>query len=158
MAFRPTVIGSKLSAWICQPFCCQRTIALIPSERLSIPLKPCLNASLQKPSNNKKPGVERRAKSPIQVTLREARLVLSGVARKEPHYRVYFRPSLDSALGRTLLLPDCDAPAWLNYPRAICEYTRIMGFVKRSEKLFLGLSVNFGGLRKSPIKSRGFAR
>lgn len=29
-----------------------------------------------------------------------------------------------------------------------------MGFVKRSEKLFLGLSVNFGGLRKSPIKSR----
>ena len=59
--------------------------------------------------NNKKPGVERRAKSPIQVTLREARLVLSGVARKEPHYRVYFRPSLGAALGRTLLLPDCDA-------------------------------------------------
>ena len=108
--------------------------------------------------NNKKPGVERRAKSPIQVTLREARLVLSGIARKEPHYRVYFRPSLGITLGRTLLLPDCDAPAWLNYPRAICEYTRIMGFVKRSEKLFLGLSVNFGGLRKTSIKSRVFAR
>ena len=45
----------------------------------------------------------------MQVTLREARLVLSGVARKEPHYRVYFRPSLGAALGRTLLLPDCDA-------------------------------------------------
>ena len=43
------------------------------------------------------------------MTLREARLVLSGVARKEPHYRVYFRPSLGAALGRTLLLPDCDA-------------------------------------------------
>ena len=75
MAFRPTVIGSKLSAWICQPFCCQRTIALIPSERPSIPLRPCLTASLQKPPNNKKPGVERRAKSPVLVALRVARLV-----------------------------------------------------------------------------------
>ena len=129
MAFRPTVIGSKLSAWICQPFCCQRTVALIPSERLSIPLKPCLNASLQKRPNNKKPGVERRAKSPILVALRVARLVLSS-ARKEPHYRVYFRPSLGITLGRTLLLPDCDAPAWLNNPRAICEYTRFIRFVK----------------------------
>jgi hypothetical protein len=59
----------------CQPFCCQRTMALIPSERPSIPLKPCLMALLQKPPNNKKPGAERRAKSPVQVTLREARLV-----------------------------------------------------------------------------------
>jgi hypothetical protein len=36
----PTVIGPRLSAWICQPFCCQRTFALILSERSSTSLKP----------------------------------------------------------------------------------------------------------------------
>src|SRR5580704_7465041 len=39
MTFRRTVIRSELSAWTCQPFCCQRAFALIPSERPSIPLR-----------------------------------------------------------------------------------------------------------------------
>jgi hypothetical protein len=56
-----TVIGPRLSAWICQPFCCQRTFALIPSERFSIPLKHC---PIFRP-NNKKPGVERRVHTPV---------------------------------------------------------------------------------------------
>ena len=89
------------------------------------------------------------------MTLREARLVLSGIARKEPHYRVYFRPSLGITLGRTLLLPDCDAPAWLNNPRAICEYTRNIGFVKPSSKIISGPAVNFGGLLETN-KTAGF--
>src|SRR5262249_12309590 len=42
---KSTVIDPRLSAWICQPFCCQRTFALIPSERLSIPLEHCLATS-----------------------------------------------------------------------------------------------------------------
>jgi hypothetical protein len=35
MTSRLTVIRSRLSAWICQPFCCQRTLNPIPSERLT---------------------------------------------------------------------------------------------------------------------------
>ena len=69
------------------------------------------------------------------VTLRVARLVLSS-ARKEPHYRVYFRPSLDGTLGRRFFYPTV-MPCWLNNPQAICEYTRNTGFVKRSSKRFL---------------------
>jgi hypothetical protein len=30
-------------------------------------------------------------------------------ARKEPHYRIYCWPSLDRALGRLRIRPDCDA-------------------------------------------------
>ena len=32
MTFWPTLIGLKLSAWACQPFCCQRTFIPSPSE------------------------------------------------------------------------------------------------------------------------------
>jgi len=35
MTSRLTVIRSRLSAWICQPFCCQRTLNPIPSECLT---------------------------------------------------------------------------------------------------------------------------
>ena len=58
---------------------------------------------------NKKPGVERRVQPPTHEWLHAMLDRFLACARKEPHYRVYFRPSLDSALGRTLLLPDCDA-------------------------------------------------
>jgi hypothetical protein len=47
MAFRPTVIGSKLSAWICQPFCCQRTFSPSRSECPEC-LRTCL-AGLNRP-------------------------------------------------------------------------------------------------------------
>jgi hypothetical protein len=52
-------------------------------------------------------------------------------ARKEPHYRIYFWPS--RLPWKTLLRPDCDAPAgpWTQYnPRAICKYTRFSLSVK----------------------------
>jgi hypothetical protein len=62
---KPTVIDPRLSAWICQPFCCQRTFALIPSGRFRIPRRPCLATCLKKAPNNKKPGVERRAHAPF---------------------------------------------------------------------------------------------
>ena len=133
MTFRPTVIGSKLSAWICQPFCCQRTFALIPSERPSIPLKACLIARKML-SNNKKPGVERRAGPPSWWLCAKLDSFLSS-ARKEPHYRVYFRPSLGLTLGRRFFYPTV-MPCWLNNPRAICEYTRIADFVKCSPNFF----------------------
>jgi len=32
MTLPPTLIGAQLSAWTCQPFCCQRTFIPIPSE------------------------------------------------------------------------------------------------------------------------------
>ena len=50
-------------------------------------------------------------------------------ARKEPHYRIYFWPSLVPALGRRLFDPTV-MPCRLNYPRAICKYTHFSVFVK----------------------------
>jgi hypothetical protein len=50
-------------------------------------------------------------------------------ARKEPHYRIYFWPSLGIALGRRFFDPTV-MPCWLNYPRAICKYTDFSVFVK----------------------------
>jgi hypothetical protein len=103
-----TVIGPRLSAWICQPFCCQRTFALIPSERFSIPLKHC---PIFRP-NNEKPGVERRVHTPVT----------SGASTRSSTqcYPVLVKnltigstswPSLDLTLGRRFFRPDCDAPA-----------------------------------------------
>src|SRR6476660_6725849 len=50
-------------------------------------------------------------------------------ARKEPHYRIYFWPSLGITLGRRFFDPTV-MPRWLSYPRAICKYTRFSGSVK----------------------------
>ncbi len=50
-------------------------------------------------------------------------------ARKEPHYRIYFWPSLGIALGRRFFDPTV-MPCWLSYPRAICNYTDFSGSVK----------------------------
>jgi len=92
MASRLTVIRSRLSAWICQPFCCQRTfrsesIGMPPPwrrlvwwdlldrlKRLRLPaqlfwflfqLRVCKYKprTPKKSPENKKPGVERRAQS-----------------------------------------------------------------------------------------------
>src|SRR5258707_14385803 len=60
---------------------------------------------------NKKPGVERRVQPP---TLRWLHAMLDFVlacARKEPHYRIYFLAFAWYYVGKTLLRPDCDAPA-----------------------------------------------
>jgi len=94
MAFRRTVIRTKLSAWTCQPFCCQRAFTLIPSG-------PQHSAEISRIApENKKPGVERRAKPPYQWLCAKLDIFLA-CARKEPHYRIYFWPSLDLTLGRT---------------------------------------------------------
>jgi hypothetical protein len=50
-------------------------------------------------------------------------------ARKEPHYRIYFWPSLGITLGRRFFDPTV-MPCWLSYPRAICKYTHFSGSVK----------------------------
>src|ERR1700676_4433368 len=50
-------------------------------------------------------------------------------ARKEPHYRIYFWPSLGITLGRRFFDPTV-MPCWLNNPRAICKYTQFSVFVK----------------------------
>ena len=73
------------------------------------------------------------------MTLREARLVLSGVARKEPHYRVYFRPSLGAALGRTLLLPDCDALLGSTTPEPFASIQDLSDTSSLSKKYFWAL-------------------
>src|SRR4029077_2273428 len=147
MTFRLTVIRSELSAWTCQPFCCQRTFALIPSGRPSIPLRALSSRLLQATcvafnhrSNNKKPGVERRAKSPYRRLCAKLDYFLSS-ARKEPHYRVYFWPSLDPTLGRRF--DPTVMPCWLNYPRATCKYTRFPQSVKPPTKTILGPSCAF---------------
>jgi hypothetical protein len=145
MTSRRTVIRPELSAWTCQPFCCQRTCTLIPSGRPSIPLGHCPESV----PDNKKPGVERRAKPPSEWLCAKLDSFLSS-ARKEPHYRVYFRPSLDLTLGRRFFDPTV-MPCRLRYPRAICEYTRFHGFVKPVPKLFCPLC---GLLCKTTISNR----
>ena len=98
MAFRRTVIRTELSAWTCQPFCCQRALTLIPSG-------PQHSAEIfQIAPENKKPGVERRAKPPTKWLCAKLDKFLA-CARKEPHYRIYFWPSLDLTLGRTFFDP-----------------------------------------------------
>ena len=98
MAFRRTVIRSELSAWTCQPFCCQRAFTLIPSG-------PQHSAEIFRIApENKKPGVERRAKPPCWWLCAKLDKFLA-CARKEPHYRIYFWPSLDLTLGRTFFDP-----------------------------------------------------
>ena len=98
MAFRQTVIGSELSAWTCQPYCCQRAVTLIPSG-------PQHSAEIfQIALENKKPGVERRAKPPPEWLCAKLDIFLA-CARNEPHYRIYFWPSLDLTLGRTFFDP-----------------------------------------------------
>jgi len=131
MAFRQTVIGSELSAWTCQPYCCQRAVTLIPSG-------PQHSAEIfQIAPENKKPGVERRAKPPPEWLCAKLDIFLA-CARNEPHYRIYFWPSLDLMLGRTYLRPDCDAPESLVYPQAVCKYTHFPGFVKPLTQKILG--------------------
>ena len=98
MAFRRTVIRTELSAWTCQPFCCQRALTLIPSG-------PQHSAEIfQIAPENKKPGVERRAKPPTKWLCAKLDKFLA-CARIEPHYRIYFWPSLDLTLGRTFFDP-----------------------------------------------------
>ena len=84
-------------------------------------------ATAHYPLNNKKPGVERRAKPPYQWLCAKLDIFLP-CARKEPHYRIYFWPSLNRALGRRFFDPTV-MPYRLNYPRAICKYTRFPLFV-----------------------------
>ena len=63
-------------------------------------------------------------------------------ARKEPHYRIYFWPSLGIALGRRFFDPTV-MPCWLNYPRAICKYTDFSVSVKSSAIIIFGNPVVF---------------
>jgi hypothetical protein len=49
-------------------------------------------------------------------------------------------------------------PCWLNNPRAICEYTRFIRFVKPCPKIILGPAVGIGGILKNPIKPWNFSR
>src|SRR3982074_1817075 len=123
MAFRQTVIGSELSAWPCQPYCCQRAFTLIPSG-------PQHSAEIfQIAPENKKPGVERRAKPPSKWLCAKLDSFLA-CARKEPHYRIYFWPSLDLTLGSTFFDPTVMPLKSSVYPRAVCKYTHFPGFVK----------------------------
>src|ERR1051325_8283990 len=158
-----TVIRIRLSAWACQPFCCQRTFfpslsecpeclrtrlagltrshcANLPSSsapdsrdfawclscpatRFGNPLRNFFPLSL--PLNHcrkiKKPGVERRAQPPTLEWLHALLDFFLPCTRKEPHYRIYFSPSLNFRAGR-LLRSDCDAPersSALQSPRTI---------------------------------------
>jgi len=132
MAFRRTVIRSKLSAWTCQPFCCQRADTLIPSG-------PQHSAEIfQIAPENEKPGVERRAKPPYQWLCAKLDIFLA-CARNEPHYRIYFWPSLALTLGRTFFDPTVTPLNSLVYPQAVNKYTRFPGFVKPSTQVFLEL-------------------
>ena len=104
MAFGPTVIGSKLSAWTCQPFCCQRALSLIqsgfPAFRLGILHRVLVALRLGRNSlrnhyhsslasnhcpQNKKPGVERRVQPPTYGGSTRCSTSFLACARKEPH-------------------------------------------------------------------------
>jgi hypothetical protein len=61
--------------------------ALFPAPRKGLP-------------ENKKPGVERRAKPPDTWRLRALLDFFLPCARREPYYRIYFSPSLILTLGR----------------------------------------------------------
>jgi hypothetical protein len=145
MAFRRTVIRAKLSAWTCQPFCCQRAFTLIPSG-------PQHSAEIfQIAPENKKPGVERRAKPPYEWLCAKLDNFLA-CARKEPHYRIYFWPSLDLTLGRTFFDPTVTP---LQKARSTSEpFVSIRGSGKTSSPLpnkIKGFCVNPGALCKSGI-------
>jgi hypothetical protein len=60
---------------------------------------------------NKKPGVERRVQPPTLRWLHAMLDIFLACARKEPHYRIYFLAFAWYYAGKTLLRPDCDAPA-----------------------------------------------
>ncbi len=150
MAFRRTVIRTKLSAWTCQPFCCQRADTLIPSgpqhsaeifqiapenEKPGVERRAKL---FQIAPENEKPGVERRAKPPYQWLCAKLDIFLA-CARNEPHYRIYFWPSLALTLGRTFFDPTVTPLNSLVYPQAVNKYTRFPGFVKPSTQVFLEL-------------------
>jgi hypothetical protein len=60
---------------------------------------------------NKKPGVERRVQPPTLEWLHAMLDFVLACARKEPHYRIYFLAFAWYYAGKTLLRPDCDAPA-----------------------------------------------
>jgi hypothetical protein len=49
-------------------------------------------------------------------------------------------------------------PCWLNNPRAICEYTRNMGFVKPSPKIILRVAVGIGGILENRNKTATFLK
>src|SRR5258708_36433380 len=69
------------------------------------PVRPQLSAEIfQIAPENKKPGVERRAKPPPEWLCAKLDIFLA-CARKEPHYRIYFWPSLGPTLGRTFFDP-----------------------------------------------------
>jgi hypothetical protein len=105
MTSRLTVIRSRLSAWICQPFCCQRTLF---SDSIGMPHVPrglsggtypaalrCLAfqlcfSSFQKGRQKIKNPASSAGHSRFSLaTLREARQNLARVARKVPHSRIY---------------------------------------------------------------------
>jgi len=131
MAFRRTLIRSELSAWTCQPFCCQRAFTLIPSG-------PQLSAEIfQIAPENKKPGVERRAQSPFSGVFARSSTIFYPVLVKNL--------TIGSTSGLRLILrweepslrPDCDAPEnSLVYPQAVNKYTQFSEFVKPSAQEF----------------------
>jgi len=135
MAFRRTVIRSKLSAWTCQPFCCQRADTLIPSG-------PQHSAEIfQIAPENEKPGVERRAKPPYQWLCAKLDIFLA-CARNEPHYRIYFWPSLALTLGRTFFDPTVTPLNSLVYPKPSISIPGSLDSSSPLPKYFRGFCVN----------------
>jgi hypothetical protein len=116
MASRLTVIRTRLSAWNCQPFCCQRTLNPIPSEchtfreACLVGLTESLTANLAFQLNFLA-KVSQKIKNPASsaghnrhyfATLRETRQDLPGAARKVPHSRILRLPYRS----------DRDSPDW----------------------------------------------
>ena len=135
MAFRQTVIWSELSAWTCQPYCCQRAFTLIPSG-------PQHSAEIfQIAPENKKPGVERRAKPPSKWLCAKLDSFLA-CARKEPHYRIYFLAFAWSYAGKNLLRPDCDAPESLVCPKPSVSIPTSLDSSSPLRKKIKGFCVN----------------
>jgi len=128
MASCLTVIRSRLSAWICQPFCCQRTFR---SESIGMPppwrrlvwwdlltaMRSCLPAQLfwfpfqlrvckykprKIPQKIKNPASSAGHNRYFLAIPREAQQVLARVARKVPHSRIL----------RLSYRSDRDSPEW----------------------------------------------
>ena len=131
MAFCRTVIRfPELSAWTCQPFCCQRTIPLILSGCFEfLEASGCLSRRFPLFSFQFRQNIQ-KIKNPAssaghsclnQATSRVARLVLA-CARKKPH--LGSTSGFDPTVTAYWFVPPCNGdPGRFAAPRTICNYT-----------------------------------
>ena len=76
-------------------------------------------------------------------------------ARKEPHYRIYFLAFAWYYAGKTLLRPDCDAPAGSATPEPFVSIPTFLNSSSPRNNYFYHLSSALWTLCKNPLLGSG---